>query len=62
VTVEDPVMGGETKKLELMAVGNRVSYGQYFRMPGKDPYSITVRIQRPGAPPAVSTKFSFRHG
>jgi hypothetical protein len=62
VTVEDPVMGGETKKLELMAVENRISYGQYFRMPGKDPYSITVRIQRPGAPPTVSTKFSFRHG
>ncbi|HSD41664.1 MAG TPA: c-type cytochrome [Burkholderiales bacterium] len=62
VTVEDPVMGGETKKLELMAIENRISYGQYFRMPGKDPYSITVRIQRPGAPPAVSTKFSFKHG
>ena len=62
VTVEDPVTGGETKRLELMATENRISYGQFFRMPGKDPYSITVRIQRPGAPPAVSTKFSFRHG
>jgi cytochrome c5 len=62
VTVEDPVMGGETKKLELMSLENRISYGQYFRMPGKDPYSITVRIQRPGAPPAVSTKFSYKHG
>jgi hypothetical protein len=62
VTVESPGMSVETKTLELMAVENRISYGQYFRMPGKDPYSITVRIQRPGAPPAVSTKFSFRHG
>jgi cytochrome c5 len=61
VTVEDPVTGGETKKLELMAIENRISYGQYFRMPGKDPYSITVRIQRPGAPAAVSAKFSFKH-
>ena len=62
VTVADPVMGSETKKLELIAVEKRISYGQYFRMPGKDPYSITVRIQRPGTPPAVSTKFSFKHG
>jgi cytochrome c5 len=62
VTVESPGMSVETKTLELMSVENRISYGQYFRMPGKDPYSITVRIQRPGAPPAVSTRFSFRHG
>jgi len=62
VTVEDPVMGGETKKLERIASDKRMSYGNYFRMPGKDSYSIVVRIQRPGAAPPVSTKFSFKHG
>ena len=62
VTVGDPVMGVETKKLDLMAFEKSISYGNYFRMPGKDPYSIEVRIRRPGAPVPVSTKFSFRHG
>jgi cytochrome c5 len=61
VTVDDPVMGRETKRLELMAVGERISYGQYFRMPGTDPYAVTVRIQRPGALPVYSTRFSFKH-
>ena len=62
VTVEDPVMGGETKKLDPIALDKRISYGNYFRMPGKDSYSIVVRIQRPGTARPVSTKFSFKHG
>ncbi|HSD53660.1 MAG TPA: c-type cytochrome [Burkholderiales bacterium] len=61
-TVEEPGLSVQTEKLELMALEKRVSYGNYFRMPGKDPYSIEVRIWRPGAPAPVSTKFSFRHG
>jgi cytochrome c5 len=62
VTVEDPVMGSQTKKLELMALDNRISYGQFFQMPGNYPYSIAVRIQRPGPSTPVRTKFSFKHG
>ena len=61
-TVEEPGLSVQTEKLELMALEKRVSYGNYFRMPAKDPYSIEVRIWRPGAPAPVSTKFSFRHG
>ena len=59
--VAEPVMGGETKKLELMAFNNAISYGNYFRMPGKDSYSITVQIRRPGISRVIETRFSYRH-
>lgn len=59
VTVEDLALRGETKKLELIAIDDHISYGNYFQMVGKDPYSIGVRIKRgKGAP--VSTKFDFK--
>ncbi len=59
VTVEDLAMRGETKKLDLVAIEDRISYGNYFEMVGKDPYSITVRIKRGNNAP-VSTKFEFK--
>jgi cytochrome c5 len=59
VKITDPVMGGETKKLELMAVNNALSYGNYFRMPSKDPYTITVQIRRPGMPRTIEARFDF---
>ncbi len=53
----NPVTGGDTKKLEPNAEG---SYGNVFRMQGSEPYTIAVRIRRPGAPVAAETKFEFR--
>lgn len=61
VTVEDPVMGGETKALDAMVFNNAISYGNYFRMPRKDPYRITVHITKRGATRAVSAEFDFKH-
>ena len=61
VSVANPSSGSETKKLEPMPIRNTLSYGNYFRMPAKDPYSITVHIRRPGVPQAVEAKFAFRH-
>jgi len=54
-------MGGETKKLELMAVNNAISYGNYFRMPSKDPYTITVQIRKPGISRTIEAKFDFKN-
>ncbi|MBL8539652.1 MAG: cytochrome c5 family protein [Betaproteobacteria bacterium] len=59
VTVEDLAMRGETKKLDLIAIGDHISYGNYFQMVGRDPYSIGVRIKRGKSVP-VSTKFEFK--
>ena len=61
VRVTDPVMGGETKKLELMAVNNAISYGNYFRMPSKDPYTIAVQIRKPGMSRSIEAKFDFKN-
>lgn len=60
-TVEEPGLSVQAETLELIALEKRVSYGNYFRMPGKDTYSIEVRIRRPGAPTTISTRFSFKH-
>jgi cytochrome c5 len=59
VTVEDLAMRGETKKLDLVAIDDRISYGNYFEMVGKDPYTIGVRIKRGKSAP-VTTKFQFK--
>ena len=60
VKVPNPVTGGESKKLELMAIRDTVSYGNYFRMPGKDPYTIIVQVRRPGVHQVVEAKFDFK--
>lgn len=58
-SVREPT-GVETKKLELVTLNNTKSYGNYFRMSGKNPYTITVRIQRPGASRAIEAKFEHK--
>jgi hypothetical protein len=60
-SVADPVMGAVTKKLELVTLNNMKSYGNYFRLPGKDPYAITVKIRRPGMSRAIEARFTFKH-
>jgi len=56
----EPVYGGQTKKLELVTLNNTQSYGNYFRMSSDDPYKVTVRIRRPGAPRAIEATFDFK--
>jgi cytochrome c5 len=60
VSVANPVSGAVTKKLELVTLNNIKSYGNYFRMPGKDAYTITVKIRRPGAARTIEAVFSFK--
>ena len=59
VTVSDPVMGGETKSLQLMATPNAPSYGNYFRISGMNPHTVTVHVRRPGAAREITAKFDF---
>ena len=58
--VAEPVRGGETKVLDPIAFNNARSYGNYFRMQGKQPYTITVRITRPGGSRVVEAKFDVK--
>jgi len=61
VGITDPVMGGETKKLNLIAINNAKSYGNYFRMPNKDPCTIIVQIRRPGMSRTIEAKFESKN-
>lgn len=58
--VAEPVRGGESKVLEPIAFNNARSYGNYFKMQGKQPYTITVRIMRPGSSRMYETKFDYK--
>jgi cytochrome c5 len=61
VRVDSPVSGGETRKLEPIAIRNTLTYGNYFQMPGRNPYTIVVHVSRPGVPQLIEAKFDFRH-
>jgi cytochrome c5 len=61
VKIAEPGLRAETKKLELISFSNMESYGHYFRMPGRNPYAITVQVRRPGMPRAIEATFEFRH-
>lgn len=58
--VANPVTGGATKKLQPMNTNDAVSYGNYFRMTGAEPYTIVVRVRRPQAPDTVVARFDVR--
>jgi cytochrome c5 len=54
------LMTGETKKLEVASINNTVSYGNYFQMPGKDPYTVTLQIRKAGAARAIEARFDLK--
>jgi len=60
VQMSEPVSGGETKKLDGVTIGSTKSYGHYFRLASKNPYTVTVRIQRPGTPRTLEAKFDYK--
>lgn len=60
VSATEPVSGGETKELELVTLKGTKSYGNYFRMSGKNPYRIVVRVRRPGVSREIRTEFEYR--
>ena len=54
------LLTGETKPLEPETVNKAFSYGNYFQMPGKDPYTLTLKIRKPGAPAPIEAKFDLK--
>ena len=49
------------KQLEPMTIADTVTYGNYFKLPGKGPYQITVEIRRPGSSRVIEARFEYRH-
>lgn len=60
LSIEDPVMGAQMKKLDPISFNKTTSYGNYFRMAEKFPYKITAQIVRLGQSRAAKAKFDFR--
>jgi len=54
------LMTGETKKLEPETTNYAYSYGNYFQMPGKGPYTLSLKIHKPGAPAPIEAKFDLK--
>jgi len=54
------LMTGETRKLEAATINNSVSYGNYFQLPGRDPYTVTLQIRKPGAARAIEARFDLK--
>jgi hypothetical protein len=54
-------MGAQSRAMEKMAIKDTVSYGNYFKMPGKGPYWITVTIRRPEPHRVIEAKFPHKH-
>ena len=59
VKVADP-FGMETRTLDLVSANHAISYGGYFRMTGKNPYTITAQIERPGAAGVTEARFEYK--
>jgi len=53
-------LGGTTKKLAPVTFNKAVSYVNDFRMTGKEPYTISLQIRRPGAARSTQAAFEFR--
>jgi len=60
--VANPVTGGETKDLVAMDLpsAGAGSYGNYFRMTGAEPYTITVEVHRAQTATPIEAKFRFK--
>lgn len=57
VELDQPGLEHERKRLDPMTINGGESYGQYFRLIGRAPPSIVVRIARPGASHVTEAKF-----
>ena len=41
-------------------INNAASYGEFFRMQGKEPYTITVQVRRGSSAAPIEAKFDFK--
>jgi cytochrome c5 len=59
-SVTNPVMGTDERALERTTIGKAVSYDNDFRVSGREPHQVTVRIKRPGSARLIETKFDYK--
>lgn len=61
VTIDGVGSPAQSKQLERMSVGQRGSYGNYFRLRHGRTYQVTVKAQAPGSPALVEAQFKHEH-
>ena len=59
-SVTNPVMGSDSKALKRETIDRTVSYGNEFRVTGKEPHVISVQVRRPGNNRILETRFDFK--
>lgn len=60
-TVRPLGLAPEVKVLQPMRVGSTDTYGNYFSMPGGNPFGIAVELRRPGERNWHRVDFEYRH-
>lgn len=48
--------------LDAMSFAGVITYGGYVSFPGRDTYTIDLRISRPGSPAVIMMRFAYQHG
>lgn len=52
---------GQEKTLERMEIAGTATYGAFLTLPGADLYTVSLKIQRPGARVPVVLEFAYDH-
>jgi hypothetical protein len=52
---------GAHLKLEPMAIGGTLAYGNYVDLPGTGPYRLTVFVRLQGMPDTIEAEFNYQH-
>ena len=61
MSVSDLFEPGAHLKLEPMAIGGTLAYGNYVDLPGSGPYRLTVFVRLQGMPDTIEAEFNFQH-
>ncbi len=59
--VADMLEPAKHVKLEPMAIGGILVYGNYVDLPGSGPYRLTVSARLPGMPDTIEAEFNYQH-
>jgi uncharacterized protein involved in high-affinity Fe2+ transport len=54
-------LAGRVETLEPMTVADALTYGAYFKLPGRDRYRVRIEIARPGTTRPVNVEFGYDH-
>ena len=54
-------LAGQEKMLEPMEIAGSTTYGAFLTLPGTDRYTVSLTIDRPGAPAPVVLEFAYDH-